>query len=87
MRISLDITMSFIQLYPEKMCYKGQKIIRESKYPVTYTLIGIFSKKNNFEISVLMDLGEVGWGDVDWIGLAQDRNRWGALVNSVCLWV
>jgi hypothetical protein len=21
-----------------------------------------------------MDLGEVGWGDVDWIGLAQDRN-------------
>jgi hypothetical protein len=26
---------------------------------------------------------EVGWGDVDWIGLAQDRNRWRALVNSV----
>jgi hypothetical protein len=25
----------------------------------------------------------VGWGDVDWIGLAQDRNRWRALVNSV----
>jgi hypothetical protein len=32
---------------------------------------------------IRMDLGEVGWGDVDWIGLAQDRNRWGALVNSV----
>jgi hypothetical protein len=30
-----------------------------------------------------MDLGEVGWGDVGWIGLAQDRNRWRALVNSV----
>jgi hypothetical protein len=30
-----------------------------------------------------MDLGEVGWDDVDWIGLAQDRNRWRALVNSV----
>jgi hypothetical protein len=28
-----------------------------------------------------MDLGEVGWGDVDWIGLAQDRNGWRALVN------
>jgi hypothetical protein len=25
----------------------------------------------------------VGWGDVDWIGLAQDRDRWRALVNSV----
>jgi hypothetical protein len=30
-----------------------------------------------------MDLAEVGWGDVDWIGLAQDRDWWGALVNSV----
>jgi hypothetical protein len=30
-----------------------------------------------------MDLGEVGWGDVDWIRLAQDRNRWRALVNSL----
>jgi hypothetical protein len=33
--------------------------------------------------NVRMDLGEVGWGDVDWIGLAQDRNRWRALVNLV----
>jgi hypothetical protein len=30
-----------------------------------------------------MDLGEVEWGDVDWIGLAQDRNRWRDLVDSV----
>jgi hypothetical protein len=30
-----------------------------------------------------MALGEVGWGDVDWIGLAKDRNRWRAVVNSV----
>jgi hypothetical protein len=32
---------------------------------------------------IRMDLGELGWGDVDWITLAQDRNRWRALVNSV----
>jgi hypothetical protein len=32
---------------------------------------------------IKMDLAEVGWGDVDWIGLAQDRGRWRALVNSV----
>jgi hypothetical protein len=25
--------------------------------------------------NIRMDLGEVGWSDVDWIGLAQDRNR------------
>jgi hypothetical protein len=32
--------------------------------------------------NIRMDLEEVGWGD-DWIGLAKDRNRWRALVNSV----
>jgi hypothetical protein len=26
--------------------------------------------------NIRMDLGEVGWGDAEWIGLAQDRNRW-----------
>jgi hypothetical protein len=33
--------------------------------------------------NIRMDLGEVGCGDVDWIGLGKDRNRWRALVNSV----
>jgi hypothetical protein len=33
--------------------------------------------------NIRMDIGEVGGGDLDWIGLAQDRNRWRALVNSV----
>jgi hypothetical protein len=33
--------------------------------------------------TIRMDLGEVGWGDVDCIGVAEDRNRWRALVNSV----
>jgi hypothetical protein len=31
--------------------------------------------------NIRMDLGEMGGGDVDWIGLAKDRNRWRALVN------
>jgi hypothetical protein len=33
--------------------------------------------------NIRMDLGEVGFGDVDWIILAQDKNRWRALVNAV----
>jgi hypothetical protein len=33
--------------------------------------------------NIRMDLGEVGWGDVDWIGLSKDRNRWRALVNAL----
>jgi hypothetical protein len=32
--------------------------------------------------NIRRDLVEVGWGDVDLIGLAQDRDRWTALVNS-----
>jgi hypothetical protein len=30
-----------------------------------------------------MDLQEVGWGNGDWITLAQDRDRWWALVRAV----
>jgi hypothetical protein len=33
--------------------------------------------------NIRMGLVEVGWRDVDWIGLAQDRDRWRALANSV----
>jgi hypothetical protein len=38
--------------------------------------------------SIRMDLGKLGWSDADWIALAQDRDRWRALTNSVSkLWV
>jgi hypothetical protein len=33
--------------------------------------------------NIRMDLGEVGLGDVDWIGLALDKNRRRALASSV----
>jgi hypothetical protein len=33
--------------------------------------------------NIRMDLVEVGWGDVDWIDLVQERDRWRALANSV----
>jgi hypothetical protein len=33
--------------------------------------------------NIRMELGEIGKGGVDWIVLAQDRNRWRALVNAV----
>jgi hypothetical protein len=38
--------------------------------------------------NIRMDPVEVGWGDVDWIGLAQDMDKWRALVNAVMnVWV
>jgi hypothetical protein len=33
--------------------------------------------------NIRIDLVKVGWGDVDWIGLAQGRDRWRVLVDSV----
>jgi hypothetical protein len=33
--------------------------------------------------NIKMDLLEIGCGCVDWIGLAQDRDKWRALVNAV----
>jgi hypothetical protein len=32
---------------------------------------------------IKMDLKEVGWEGMDWIALAQDKDRWWALVNVV----
>jgi hypothetical protein len=33
--------------------------------------------------NIQMHLQEMGWGSADWIDLAQDRDRWRALVNAV----
>jgi hypothetical protein len=38
--------------------------------------------KRRWEDTIKMALQEVGWG-MDWIELAQDRDRWRALVNAV----
>jgi hypothetical protein len=44
--------------------------------------------RHRWEDGIRMDLRETGWGSVVWIQLAQDRDRWWALVNTVMnLWV
>jgi len=39
--------------------------------------------RRRWEDNIKMDIQEVGCGGMDWIEMAQDRNRWRALVNVV----
>jgi hypothetical protein len=44
--------------------------------------------RRRWEDNIRMDVGEIRWGGMDWIDLAQDRDQWRALVNAVMnLWV
>jgi hypothetical protein len=37
----------------------------------------------SWEDNIKMDLREIGWGGMDWINVAQDRDQWRAVVNTV----
>jgi hypothetical protein len=39
--------------------------------------------RRGWEDNTKMDLREVGWGSIDWIDLAQDRDKWRGLVCTV----
>jgi hypothetical protein len=39
--------------------------------------------RHRWEDGIRMDIRESGWGSVDWIQMAQDRDLWQALVNMV----
>jgi hypothetical protein len=41
------------------------------------------SPRRRWEDNIQMDLREIGWGGMDWIDLAQDRDQRGAVVNTV----
>jgi hypothetical protein len=39
--------------------------------------------RHRWNDNIKMDLGDIGWGGMDWIDMAQDRDQWRALVNTV----
>jgi hypothetical protein len=41
--------------------------------------------RNGWEDDIKMDLGEIGWGSMDWINLSEDRDQWKALVKKIMI--
>jgi hypothetical protein len=39
--------------------------------------------RRRWEDNIKMDLQQVGWGGMDWIDMARDRDRWWAVVSAV----
>jgi hypothetical protein len=39
--------------------------------------------RRRWEDNIRIDLREIGWGGMNWIDLAQDRDQWRALVNTI----
>jgi hypothetical protein len=80
----IRMTKSRRMTWDEHVALKGKKINActllvvkpEGKRP-----LGRLRRKwvDNIKIGLL----EIGWGGVDWIGLAQDRDKWRAPVNAV----
>jgi hypothetical protein len=60
----------------EKSVYKVVMRKPEGKKPLG-------KPRRRWEDGIRMNLREIGWGNVEWIQLAQDRERWRALVNMV----
>jgi hypothetical protein len=71
---------------PRRMRWAGHVARMGEKRKAYRLLVGkrpLGRPRRRWVDKVRIVLGEVGRGDVDWIGLAKDRNRWRALVNSV----
>jgi hypothetical protein len=74
----------------DRACSTNDGVEKKKKKDVYRLLVGkpdgkrpLGRPKCRWVDNIRMDLGEVECGDVDWIGLAQGRKRWRALVNLV----
>jgi len=73
-----------------RMKYAGHAARMSERRGVYRVLVGKPDGKRPFgrprlrwDENIMMDIQKVRCGDIDWIGLAQDRDRWPALVNGI----
>jgi hypothetical protein len=73
-----------------RMRWAGHVARMETKMNAYRILVGKSERKRplgrqrrRWVNNIKTDLREIGWGGVDWIDMAQDRDQWMALVNTV----
>jgi hypothetical protein len=86
----LDSSSSIIRVIKSRMGWVGHEARMGERKGVCRVLVAklegkrpLVRPKRRWEENIKMDLQEVGCGDMDWIELDQDRNRWRAVLNAV----
>jgi hypothetical protein len=80
---------NIMRVVKSRMRWTGQVVRMGEKRGVYTVLVGkpegkrLGRPRRRWEDNIRRDLQEVGYGGMDWIGLAQDRDRWRAIVNAV----
>ena len=70
-------------MLPLETKQSGGKLLPHSDLRRGSVSRGNIAQNRRWVDNIRMDLQEVGSGYVDWIGLAQDRDRWRTLVSAV----
>jgi hypothetical protein len=81
-------SLNIIRQIKSRRMRRAEHVARMGEDRKVYkVLVGKPEGKNHLEDQgidgIRMDLREIGWGSVEWIQLAQDKERWRALVNTV----
>ena len=58
-------------------------LLRHNGFPQYYHKKPLGRPRHRWDDNIKMDLQDVGWGVMDWVNLAQNRNRLRALVNAI----
>ena len=88
--ICIALSILFGELKYRRMRWAGHVARMGEERGVYRVLVGkpegkrpLGRPRRSWKDNIKMDLQEVGCGGMDWIELAQDRDRWGALVSAV----